>query len=307
MQRAKVRAGVTSCVRVYLAQMFAAHTEAELSKKHMPELPEVETVVRNLREPLIGRTALDAWVGWPNTLRGMPGEDFAARVRGQKFRAINRRAKYIVAQLDHDLLVVHLKMTGRLYVAPDDAVYDSDRWVHFRLQLDEGQQLRFSDARKFGFVTLTHDLAALAPHLGVEPLEDGFTESYLAERLARHHKAIKALLLDQAVIAGVGNIYADEALHRARIHPLRAANSLRPDEIAALHEAVRYVLNAGIQAEGASISWYRKPDGTRGYMQKLFAVYGREGQPCPDCGAPIEKIRVAQRGTHFCPVCQPAP
>jgi formamidopyrimidine-DNA glycosylase len=109
------------------------------------------------------------------------------------------------------------------------------------------------------------------------------------------------------MIAGVGNIYADEALHRARIHPLRPANSLRPEEIAALHEAVRHVLNAGIAAEGASINWYRKPDGTQGEMQNRFLVYGREGQPCPACGAPIEKIRVAQRGTHYCPICQPAP
>jgi formamidopyrimidine-DNA glycosylase len=279
----------------------------QIERCRMPELPEVETVVRGLRAPLVGRTALDVWVDWPNTLRGMPSADFAARVRGQTFRRIDRRAKYIVAQLDHDLLVVHLKMTGRLYVTDDSAVHDSDRWVHFRLQLDGGQQLRFSDARKFGFVQLTHDLNALAPGLGVEPLEDEFTVAYLTQRLPRHHKAIKALLLDQTMIAGVGNIYADEALHRARIHPLRAANSLRPEEIAALHEAVRHVLAAGILAEGSSINWYRKPDGTQGDMQNRFLVYGREGQPCPACGAPIHKIRVAQRGTHYCPVCQPAP
>ncbi|HYO88544.1 MAG TPA: DNA-formamidopyrimidine glycosylase [Candidatus Limnocylindrales bacterium] len=273
----------------------------------MPELPEVETVVRELREPLVGRTALGVWVDWPNTLRGMPSEDFAARIHGQTFRAINRRAKYILCQLDHDVLVVHLKMTGRLYVTTDEAVHDSDRWVHFRLQLDGGQQLRFSDARKFGFVSLTQDINVLAPGLGVEPLEDEFTVTYLAEQLARHRKAIKALLLDQTMIAGVGNIYADEALHRARIHPLRPSDGLRPDEIAALHEAVRHVLAAGIVAEGASINWYRKPDGTQGSMQSRFVAYGREGEPCPVCGAPIEKIRVAQRGTHFCPVCQPAP
>ncbi len=273
----------------------------------MPELPEVEMVVRGLREPLVGRTALGVWVDWPNTLRGMPSEDFAARIHGQTFRAINRRAKYIVCQLDHDLLVVHLKMTGRLYVTDDEAVHESDRWVHFRLQLDGGRQLRFSDARKFGFVRLTNDFDTLAPGLGVEPLEDEFTVEYLTEQLARHHKAIKALLLDQTMIAGVGNIYADEALHLARIHPLRPSNSLDTDEITALHEAVRHVLAAAIVAEGASINWYRKPDGTQGTMQTRFAVYGREGQPCPACGTPIEKIRVAQRGTHFCPVCQPAP
>src|SRR5690606_14758090 len=152
------------------------------------------------------------------------------RIHGQTFRAINRRAKYILCELDHDLLVVHLKMSGRLYVAPNDTVIDSDRWVHFGLQLDGGQQLRFSDARKFGMVALVGDLSEIAAKLGPEPLLDSFTPGVLQERLSRHKKAIKALLLDQAFLAGVGNIYADEALHRSGIHPLRAANSLTDDE-----------------------------------------------------------------------------
>ena len=270
----------------------------------MPELPEVETVVRGLREPLVGRTILDVWTGWPNTLRGMPAADFSARAHGQAVRSIHRRAKYIVCTLDHDLLVVHLKMTGRLYVAENDAVVEADRWVHFRAQLDNGQQLRFSDARKFGFVSLAPNLETLAPRLGVEPLEDGFTPAGFALQLARHRTAIKALLLDQSIVAGVGNIYADEALYLARIHPLRPANSLSEDEVTALHGAIRAVLAEAIEREGASISWYRKPDGSRGEAQRGFAVYGREGEPCLTCGTPIEKIRVAQRGTHFCPNCQ---
>jgi len=270
----------------------------------MPELPEVETVVRGLREPLVGRAILDVWTDWPKVLRGMPVADFAARAHGQTVRSIHRRAKYIVCTLDHDLLVVHLKMTGRLYVAADDALVEADRWVHFRAQLDNGQQLRFSDARKFGFVALAPALDTLAPALGPEPLEDTFTAAGFARDLARRRTAIKALLLDQSLVAGVGNIYADEALYHARIHPLRPANSLTRKEVTALHAAIRMVLAAAIEREGASINWYRKPDGSRGEAQRGFAVYGREGEPCFTCGRPVEKIRVAQRGTHFCPNCQ---
>lgn len=271
----------------------------------MPELPEVETVVRGLREPLIGRTVLATWYDWGRVIRTPDPEQFAARIAGQTFRAVNRRAKYILCQLDHDILVVHLKMTGRLYVTPDETAYDSDRWVHFRLQLDGGQQLRFSDSRKFGSVALTTSLDEIAPKLGPEPLTDAFSAAVLKERLLRHRKAIKALLLDQAFLAGVGNIYADEALHSAGIHPLRPANSLSDDEIVRLYAAIRETLERGIEREGASISWYRKPDGTEGDMQNHFAVYDREGQPCLNCGLPVEKIRVAQRGTHFCSHCQP--
>lgn len=271
----------------------------------MPELPEVETVVRGLRAPLVGRTVQGMWYDWPRTVRTPDPEAFAARIQGQTFRAVERRAKYILCKLDHDILIVHLKMTGRLYVTPDDAIHDADRWVHFRLQLDAGQQLRFSDARKFGFVALVSQFNELDPGLGPEPLEDSFTPEILRARLIRHRKNIKALLLDQTFVAGVGNIYADEALHMARINPLRPADQLTDAEIDALYTAIRAALNSGIEREGASISWYRKPDGTTGEMQHHFAVYDRAGQPCPRCGTPIEKIRVAQRGTHYCPACQP--
>lgn len=270
----------------------------------MPELPEVETVVRGLRQPLIGRTVQGMWYDWARTIQSPDPENFAARIVGQTFRAVNRRAKYILCQLDHDILVVHLKMTGRLYVVPDDAVSDADRWLHFSLQLDNGTQLRFSDSRKFGKVSLTPAFDQIAPQLGPEPLGDDFTPDVLGERLARHGKSIKALLLDQAFLAGVGNIYADEALHRAQISPLRPANQLSRAEIEALHTAIRDALNAGIVQEGASVSWYRKPDGTPGDAQNHLYVYGREGEPCERCGEMIVKIRVAQRGTHYCPACQ---
>lgn len=270
----------------------------------MPELPEVETVVRGLREPLIGRTVQGMWYDWPRTVRLPDPESFAQRIHGQTFRAVNRRAKYILCELDHDILVVHLKMSGRLYVAPDDAVLDSDRWVHFGLQLDGGVQLRFSDARKFGMVALVSDFSEITDRLGPEPLLDDFTPDILRERLQRHKKAIKGLLLDQEFLAGVGNIYADESLHRSGIHPLRQANSLTDDEITRLYAAIRESLELGIVRQGASIGWYRQPNGELGSAQDRFLVYDREGEPCQTCGGPISKIRVAQRGTHYCPHCQ---
>lgn len=271
----------------------------------MPELPEVETVVRHIRPSLIGRTIGAMWYDWPRTIHTPPPSDFAARIAGQSVAAVRRRAKYIICELTHDLLVVHLKMTGRLYVADADDDHAADRWVHFRLDLDDGRQLRFSDSRKFGRVYLVTDFAQINDNIGPEPLDDAFTLDVFRGRLAGRTRNIKALLLDQSFVAGVGNIYADEALFRAAIHPERTADSLRADEVAALHSAIITALSAGVQHEGASINWYRKPDGTKGNSQDHFYVYGRADAPCRTCGATIRKIRVAGRGTHFCPVCQP--
>lgn len=274
----------------------------------MPELPEVETVVRGLRQPLVGRRVTSFWHDWPRTIGSPDPAQFEARVVGQTFRAVERRAKYIVCHLDDDLLVVHLKMTGRLYVAPAGQPSPDDRWLHFKLGLDAGWELRFSDARKFGKVYLTRDLADVSPgaaRLGPEPLEDSFTPAEFSARLRGRATTLKALLLDQSFVAGVGNIYADEALFRANLHPLRRADSLTEAEAALLYTTVRDALRAGIDHEGASINWYRKPDGTQGESQKHFFAYGRDGQPCLVCGTPLRKIRVAQRGTHFCPSCQP--
>ena len=271
----------------------------------MPELPEVETVVRGLRAPLVGRTIQSVWYDWAKVIQTPSPEQFAARIQGQTVRAVNRRAKYILCELDHDILAIHLKMTGRLYVVDQSNNQRDDQWVHIRFDLDHDKQLRFSDARKFGRVYLASSVEEIAPDLGPEPLVDAFTVAVLQERLRNRHKQIKALLLDQTFVAGVGNIYADESLHRAGIHPLRAADSLTEAEIARLYETIRLVLNNGIDHEGASINWYRKPDGTQGESQHHFTVYDREGEPCLTCGQPIIKIRVAQRGTHYCPNCQP--
>jgi len=271
----------------------------------MPELPEVETVVRGLRGPLVERTIQSVWYDWARVIQTPAPEQFAARLQGQTVRAINRRAKYILCQLDQDILAIHLKMTGRLYVTDQDHSERDDKWVHIRFGLDNNQELRFSDARKFGRVYLALSIEDIAPGLGPEPLTEEFTAEVLRERLAGRHRQIKALLLDQSFIGGIGNIYADESLHRAGIHPLRTADRLTPDEIVRLHGTIRAVLNSGIDYEGASVSWYRKPDGTRGESQEHFYVYDREGQPCLTCGQSIIKIRVAQRGTHYCSNCQP--
>ncbi len=273
----------------------------------MPELPEVETVVRGLRPDLVGRVITGAVVAWGRTLGQPDPTTFAARIAGQTIQSVQRRAKYIVCALTHDLLVIHLKMTGRLYVASAGQPHADDRWVRLTLPLDDGRELRFSDARKFGKVYLVGALAEVsagAAALGPEPLEDDFTPQQFIERLRGRGAAIKAVLLDQAFVAGVGNIYADEALFRAGIHPLRRAASLTPDEATALYHAVRAALSAGLHHEGATIGWYRKPDGTQGQSQHHFLAYGRDGQPCANCGTLLHKTRVAQRGTHFCPSCQ---
>lgn len=270
----------------------------------MPELPEVETVVRGLRNPLIGRKVVGMWYDWERTLHSPTPDDFANRIKGQHFRAINRRAKYILCELEHDILVVHLKMTGRLYVSADATVDYADKWVHFKLQLDNGYQLRFSDYRKFGRVYLTNDIETITGNIGPEPLADDFTVDILKTRIANRSKIIKSLLLDQTFIAGVGNIYADEALFRAGIHPKRRSDSITENELVRLYGTIRATLQDGIDREGASVDWYRKPDGTQGEMQNHLFVYNREGEPCERCGTSIEKIRVAQRGTHYCPNCQ---
>jgi formamidopyrimidine-DNA glycosylase len=271
----------------------------------MPELPEVETVVRGLRPSLVGRRIESMWYDWEKSIHSPTPAEFAGRVAGQTVLGITRRAKYIVIQLEHDVLMVHLKMTGRLYVAQRDESTEADRWVHVKFGLDANQELRFSDSRKFGRVYLANHPDVITGALGPEPLEDAFTPQVFAERLQHRHKIIKALLLDQTFVAGVGNIYADEALFRAKIHPMRLSASLSAEEIAVLYTTVRQVLQDGVDYEGASIQWYRKPDGSAGTSQEHFFAYGRDGKPCLMCGTTMEKIWVAQRGTHFCPSCQP--
>lgn len=270
----------------------------------MPELPEVEMVVRGLRPDMVGRSFTGADVRWSRELVDHSPESFASRLAGQRVIAMRRRAKYIIFELTDDYLLVHLKMTGRLYVSQPNDRAAADNYLRVVMFLDDGRELRFSDMRKFGRVYLVAALDSVTGNLGPEPLEDDFTLEALKEQLASRSGTIKPLLLDQTFVAGVGNIYADESLWHARIDPRRKADTLRGDEVARLHNAIRQVLQAGIDAEGSTFNWYRKPDGTSGEYQNQFRVYDREGQPCFRCDTPIEKIRLAQRGTHFCPNCQ---
>jgi len=274
----------------------------------MPELPEVETVVRGLREPLADRTILTAiFPEPPRRMTNIAAEDFARGIANQPIRSISRRAKYLVFTLADRTLIVHLKMTGHLYVVPKDTESNFDRWLRVKFSLDNGTELRFSDARRFGRVYLVNRPDEILPKLGPEPLDDAFTLEVFRKQIKGRKGVLKSLLLNQAFVAGVGNIYADEALHIARLHPLRTADSLNSAEVKRLYHAIQQALNEGLHYQGASIGWYRKPDGTRGELQHHLRVYrtrSDQDRPCPDCGTPITTIRVGQRGTHFCPTCQ---
>jgi formamidopyrimidine-DNA glycosylase len=274
----------------------------------MPELPEVETYVRELAPLLEGRQVLAAQVFWPRTVAAPEAEEFAARIAGQRFAGFGRRAKYMLLGLESgDTLIVHLRMTGHLFVKDADALPDAH--THVLFDLDDGRRLHYQDPRKFGRMWLTAEPEAVLAKLGPEPLGEQFTPAALAARLAGRKASIKALLLDQAVAAGVGNIYADEALFRAGIHPARPGGSLTPAEIERLALAVAAVLTDGIAAFGSSLGGsslqnYARPGGEAGGFQDEHRVYKRTGQPCVVCGAPVERVVLGQRSTHFCPQCQ---
>lgn len=284
----------------------------------MPELPEVETVARDLRRLVVGATILGAAGDWPRAIASHASmAAFADDLIGRRIEAVGRRAKLVVMELSGDAaLTIHLKMTGQLFVVPARAA--SDRHVHLTLALDDGRELRFRDIRKFGRVGLwprdplsgaVLDAEAggelFAGH-GPEPLEEAFTLRAFRERLRRRRGRLKPLLLDQAFIAGIGNIYADEALWRARLHPLRRVGSLRPPDEARLYREFRAVLAEAIERRGSSIDDYTAPDGD-GAMQERLVVYQRAGAPCVRCGRPIRRIVVGQRATHFCSWCQRLP
>jgi len=235
-------------------------------------------------------------------------EELAEKIAGQRIERIERRAKYILLRLSADTLAVHLKMTGRLYVLPAGEESENDRYLRVAFPLDNDHELRFSDPRRFGRVLFGPSPDAILPTLGPEPLDDAFTLDAFRERLKGRSGALKPLLLNQAFVAGIGNIYADEALHIAKLHPRRTADSLSDDEIAGLYEAIRQALSDGVRYEGASVRWYRKADGSKGQSQEHFRVYhdprSEKDKRCLVCGSPISVIRVGQRSAHFCPVCQ---
>ena len=266
----------------------------------MPELPEVETVVRGIRPDLLNARIRGADVFWHRTLEGTPLDLFQQVISTRTVRDVTRRGKYIIIVLDQHYLVVHLRMTGRLYFS--DKPEGDDAWVRFGLHLDHNRYLVFSDSRKFGRVQYCENLDFLEEKLGPEPLD--LSPMQIAEILRGSKRAIKPFLLDQKKIAGIGNIYADESLFRAGVDPRRPVDRLTKAERLRLGEIIPEILRAAIRHEGASISWYRKPDGTQGESQLHFSVYGRGGEPCVTCGTTISKIVLGQRGTHFCPKCQ---
>jgi formamidopyrimidine-DNA glycosylase len=271
----------------------------------MPELPEVEYVARQLRGELVGRRIERVEVSWPRIVAGMAPEELAARVAGRMVTGIGRRGKYLLIALEGgETLIVHRRMSGNLTLAPLDA---ADPYVRAAFALDDGRRLLYSDPRKFGRITLAADadLPRVFAALGPEPLDDeAFTAAALAARLAGTKRPIKAALLDQGIVAGLGNIYADEALFRARIHPLRPADSLTPSELAALREAIQAVLLVGIAHGGTTFGRHRDVYNEAGTNLEHLLAYRKTGQPCPRCGTPIARIVVAQRGTHYCPHCQ---
>ena len=272
----------------------------------MPELPEVETIVNDLRPELAGRCFTGVSISWPRMVLHPSASEFQRRLIGQTIKEIARRGKYLIFRLSSgEALILHLRMTGSLSLKQKSKAANSNTsYVRAVFSLDKGRELFFIDRRKLGTVSLVHNEAELDSKLGPEPLEPSFTARVLAERLSRHKAPIKAVLCDQKVIAGIGNMYADEALFLARIHPLRAASSLSREEIRKLHHAIREVLRKAIGNGGASISDYRRPGGESGSQQYAFYVAHRGGETCKVCATPIERIPVRNRGTYFCPRCQ---
>lgn len=275
----------------------------------MPELPEVETYVRELAPLLAGRKVMNAEVFWPRTIAFPDAETFAAQIAGQRFEQFGRRGKYMLLGLESGLtLIVHLRMTGHLLVIAPDAPID--KHTHVVMALRDGDRLIFQDSRKFGRIWLVADPAPVLAKIGPEPFGEAFTCDALSAALHGRTASIKALLLDQSIVAGVGNIYADESLFRARIHPVRPAGELSGGEIANLHKAIREVLSEGIENAGSSLGTsglqnYSRPGGAPGGFQEKFAVFRRTGAECYECGTLIQRIVLAQRSTHFCPNCQP--
>jgi formamidopyrimidine-DNA glycosylase len=270
----------------------------------MPELPEVETTARSLRPYLVGRevTGVGA-VDWPRMLPNTSADDLAHTLSGHRVTEIDRRGKYLLLGFGDDLwLAVHRKMSGNLLLESDTV--PRALHTHLAIQLDDGKELRFVDARKFGRVYLFRSREELddflTARIGPDSLLELDAES-LATRLRRRKGRIKPLLLNQAFLAGVGNLYADEALWQARIHPLRTADSLSEREVQRLAEAIKDVLQAAIDRRGTSFSTYRDSDGSEGANQDFLNVYGREGQPCPRCGTLIRRIVIGQRSAYFCP------
>ncbi len=273
----------------------------------MPELPEVETIVADLRPHLVGRTITRCELSFRTIVRHPEPEAFVDSVVGMRIESVGRRGKYILVGLGGDLLlVVHLGMTGQLRLVDPAALVE--KHTHAIFFLDDGRQLRYRDPRRFGRLLLGTEQALVAakkmPRLGPEPIDPEFAAEELYRRLRKRRTALKAVLLDQAAIAGVGNIYADESLHRARLRPDRVASTVSKKSAQRLHESLRASLQTAIENRGSSVNTYRDAWGEIGGQQEKLLVYGRAGEPCFTCGRPLSMIRIAGRSTVFCRRCQ---
>jgi len=265
----------------------------------MPELPEVETIKNELSPHIIGHSITDVTILDKKIVRQPSVDEFRSRLIGQKITGIERRGKYLIFSLTSgEALIIHLKMSGSLLLKPPD------RFIRAILHLDNGTGVYFRDPRKFGAMWLVEDKSIIITKLGPEPLEADFTPKVLAQRLSQHTAPIKALLCDQGVVAGIGNMYADEALFLARIHPLRSGESLSQEEIKRLHHAIQQTLRSAINSKGASVENYFRPDGQIGTAHFEFKVAHGRGKNCPNCGTAIQRIPVRNRGSYFCPRCQ---
>jgi formamidopyrimidine-DNA glycosylase len=267
----------------------------------MPELPEVETIKNGLAPRITGLTFSGVKVYDTRPVQDLDLEEFCSRLIGRKVLGLERRGKYMIIRLSGgENLIVHLRMTGALLWDPEG----EEPFTRVEFFMNNGGRLVYSDVRRFGTIYLTRHPEKIVGKLGIEPLSGGFTPSVLAGLLETHHAPVKSVLLNQELIAGIGNMYADEALFAASIHPQKPASSLKPGEIKSLHKAIIQVLEKGIRNKGASIRNYRCADGKAGRAHEEFAVAHREGQRCPHCGNAVKRIVVGQRGTYFCPHCQ---
>jgi formamidopyrimidine-DNA glycosylase len=269
----------------------------------MPELPEVETTINELKPHLTGKKISRVDLPWGSTAAFPSAADFARELKGRTIEDITRRGKYIIIKLSGGkYLLAHLRMTGSLLLRREGE--EPDKFTRAVIHLKSGYAVHFRDVRRFGRMWLVDRPETVVGKLGVEPLSDGFTAAKLSEMLKGRTTPVKNLILDQSRIAGIGNMYADEALHRAKLHPLRQGGSLSAEEVKRLHRAIREVLRQGIRNNGASTDTYFRPDGARGSAQMSFKVAHRKGEKCPLCSCEIQRIVVGQRGTYFCPNCQ---
>jgi formamidopyrimidine-DNA glycosylase len=267
----------------------------------LPELPEVETIKNELIPRILGRQFTDVSIRDTKAVKQPSVQEFHSNLIGQTIRDLERRGKYLIFRLSEGpTLVIHLKMTGALLLNPEQ----TDRYARVIFYLDDGSRLVFTDRRRLGALWLLENKLTVTSKLGPEPLAVDFTVDTLGERLRKRQAPIKAVLLDQGFIAGIGNMYADEALFAAKIHPLRKASSLSQLEIKNLHRAIVDVLRSAIDSKGASINTYIRPGGQLGTAHNNFRVAHRGGKPCPVCGTPIERLAIRNRGSYFCAKCQ---